>query len=155
MVLMKSSLRGRSIHEDALTIDVRELAHVIVSADKTTARVGGGILTQNLTELLAKYDLVTPVGGIGTIGYTGWAIYGGYGSLTANFGLGVDNIVGAKIVNAKGEIVDADSELLKGIRGAGGAFGVIVELEVKVYKLKNVSVNRNGPMAKLICESRF
>ena len=35
--------------------------------------------------------------------------------------------------------VDADEELLKGIRGGGGIFGVIVELTVKVYPLKEVS----------------
>jgi len=35
-------------------------------------------------------------------------------------------------------LVDASEELLTGIRGGGGAFGVIVELKIKVYALKNV-----------------
>jgi hypothetical protein len=39
--------------------------------------------------------------------------------------------------------VDADREKLKGIRGAGGNFGVIVELTIKVYPLKNVGQDRN------------
>jgi FAD/FMN-containing dehydrogenase len=55
------------------------------------------------------------------------------------YGLGVDQIVGAKIVNAKGELVEANDEMLKGIRGGGGIFGVIAELAIKVYPLKEVS----------------
>jgi FAD/FMN-containing dehydrogenase len=50
----------------------------------------------------------------------------------------VDQIVGAKLVNARGEIVDAGEDLLTGIRGGGGIFGVIVELTVKVYPLSQV-----------------
>lgn len=61
------------------------------------------------------------------------------GPFSNNYGLGADQIVAAKIVNAKGELVDADAELLKGIRGGGGIFGVIVELTIKVYPLKEVS----------------
>lgn len=51
----------------------------------------------------------------------------------------MDQIVGAKLVTSKGELIDAPDELLKGIRGAGTIFGVIVELTIKVYPLKEVS----------------
>ncbi|KAL4867031.1 hypothetical protein BDV12DRAFT_187018 [Aspergillus spectabilis] len=54
---------------------------------------------------------------------------------SARYGLGVDQIVGAKVVNANGEVLVADEELLKAIRGAGGAFGVVVEVTMKIYKL--------------------
>lgn len=73
------------------------------------------------------------------MGYVGWSTFGGYGPFSALHGLGVDQIVSAKVVNAKGDIVVATDELLKGIRGAGGAFGVIVELTIKVFPLKEVS----------------
>ena len=52
--------------------------------------------------------------------------------------MGVDQIVGAKVVNANGEIQDADEELLVGIRGGGGSLGIIVELTIKVYPLSTV-----------------
>ncbi len=72
------------------------------------------------------------------MGYVGWATLGGYGPFSTSHGLGVDQIVAAKVVNAKGELVEADAELLQGIRGGGGIFGVIVELTIKVYPLKEV-----------------
>jgi FAD/FMN-containing dehydrogenase len=51
------------------------------------------------------------------------------------YGLGVDQIISAKIITADGKIHDADSELLWGIKGAGGAFGVVTEAKFKTYSL--------------------
>jgi FAD/FMN-containing dehydrogenase len=130
---------GLSIVEGALTIDMRDISYVDIDKKSSTARIGGGILEGELAEQLTKDGLATPIGSAGSIGHVGWATYGGYGAFRANFGLGVDQIVAAKIVDAKGDIVDADEKLLKGIRGAGGIFGVIVELTIKVYPLKTVS----------------
>lgn len=53
--------------------------------------------------------------------------------------MGVDQIIGAKLVDATGSLVDANDEILRGIRGGGGIFGAIVELEIKVYALQEVS----------------
>ncbi|KAH9901879.1 FAD-binding domain-containing protein [Xylariomycetidae sp. FL2044] len=129
---------GRSQVHDALTIDMRDIKHVYVSADETTARIGGGILFRDLTRALGDRGLVTAVGSIASVGYVGWATLGGYGPFSTSRGLGVDQIIAAKLVNCKGGIVDADEELLRGIRGGGGIFGVIVELTVKVYPLKEI-----------------
>ena len=38
----------------------------------------------------------------------------------------------------EGEVVEADKNILRGIRGAGDAFGPIVELTVKLYPPKAV-----------------
>lgn len=73
------------------------------------------------------------------MGLVRWSTYGGYRRLASYYGLGLDNILGAKVVNATGKVVVANKELLKCIRGAGGAFGVIVELTVRVYPLNRVS----------------
>jgi hypothetical protein len=67
----------------------------------------------------------------------------GYGIMAGKYGLGCDQIVGAKVVLADGRTVDADERLLKGLRGAGPAFGVIVELEIKVYPLTEVNAATN------------
>ena len=134
---------GRSFAEGAIAIDMRPLNAVHVSEDRKTARIGGGTLMGGLLEALAKFHLITPFGSVPSVGYVGWATLGGYGQLSPHYGLGVDQIVEAKIANSKGEVVDADREMLKGIRGAGGNFGVIVELTIKVYPLKNLGQDRN------------
>lgn len=133
------NLQGRSTAEGALTIDMREFVSVKVAADGRTATVGAGILQLELAKSLWDEGLATPIGSIPSVGYVGWAMYGGYGPFSSHWGLGVDQIVGVTIVNASGEIVTADSRLLKGIRGAGGVFGIIVDVSIKVYPLKSVS----------------
>ncbi|KAI1813753.1 FAD-binding domain-containing protein [Poronia punctata] len=132
---------GRSQVHDALSIDMRDIKHVHVSEDKKTAAVGGGILFRDLAKELDARGLVTPMGSVASVGYVGWATLGGYGPFSTSHGLGVDQIVGAKVVNAKGELVEAGEELLQGIRGGGGIFGVIVELTIKVYPLKELLVS--------------
>jgi len=37
-----------------------------------------------------------------------------------------------------GTVVDADGDMLKGLRGGGSNLGVVVELTVKVYPFENV-----------------
>ena len=67
----------------------------------------------------------------------GWAtLESGYGLLCIIHG--VDQILAAKIINAHGYIVVANPEELRGIRGAGGNFGIIVELQIKTYALDKV-----------------
>lgn len=133
-------LFGRNIVSDSICIDMRKINSVQISPDRKTAKIGGGILMGKLLEDLSKHDLVTPFGSVPSVGYVGWASLGGYGSGSAQWGLGVDQIIGAEIVNATGDVVSAGSDALTGIRGAGGNFGVIVSMQIKVYELKTVSV---------------
>ncbi|KAF4449029.1 6-hydroxy-D-nicotine oxidase [Fusarium austroafricanum] len=51
---------GRSQVNGALTVDMRDIQYVILSDDKTTAKVGGGILIRELTKALDQQGLVTP-----------------------------------------------------------------------------------------------
>lgn len=59
--------------------------------------------------------------------------------MSGTYGLGVDQILGATVVNYKGELIEADEDLLKGIRGGGGNLGIIVALKVKIYPFDSVS----------------
>ncbi|KAK4495032.1 hypothetical protein PRZ48_013359 [Zasmidium cellare] len=129
-------LFGRCFAPDALAIDMRDLKSVTVNEKTLTATIGGGIVVNDLAKALAEKHLAAPMGSIGSVGFVGWASHGGYGQLGTNYGLGVDSIVGATVVNAEGKLVKADEEMLIGIKGGGGCLGVIAELEIKVAKLE-------------------
>ncbi|OBT84640.1 hypothetical protein VE02_05460 [Pseudogymnoascus sp. 03VT05] len=109
-----NNMYGLSCIQDALMIALRDINYIEVDQTKSSVTVGS------------------------CLGFVGWSTYGGYGPVMSRYGLGVDNILAAKVVNAKGEVVVANKELLRDIRGAGGALGVIVELTVKVYPLGQV-----------------
>ncbi|KAL2787684.1 hypothetical protein BJX66DRAFT_310377 [Aspergillus keveii] len=161
-------MHGRSMRNDAVALDMRLLNSVRIHAipdeknereegqDVSTATVGGGILIGDLIAALQAEGFATPVGSLPMVGYVGWAMYGGYGAYSAPLGLGVDQIVGAKLVNASGEVIEADRELLKGIRGAGGAFGVVLELTVKIYRVDRILAGmimfKSGDLATVIPE---
>ncbi|KAH7417867.1 hypothetical protein BKA64DRAFT_612641 [Cadophora sp. MPI-SDFR-AT-0126] len=129
-------LFGRSIVPDAVILDIRELNGIeIAEGDEKTVTIGGGTQSGDLVDFLAARGLVTSSTLAGIVGWAGWAFSGGFGPLVNAYGLGVDQIVSARIATADGEVKEADPELLWGIKGAGGAFGVITDLTVKVYPL--------------------
>ncbi|PWY88870.1 D-lactate dehydrogenase [Aspergillus sclerotioniger CBS 115572] len=132
------NLEGLSIYDGALLIDLRALTAVTIAADRQSATVQGGILQHELASKLWADGLGTPTGAIPDVGYIGWATYGGYGSFSSHWGLGADQILGATLVNPDGDIVPADEQTLQGIRGAGGLFGIILDLTIKVYPLPSL-----------------
>ena len=131
---------------DGIQIDMRAMNSVeIVKYERVTsdgssgvALIGGGTLCAGVEKQLHAEGVITPTAWTSSVGFIGWACGGGYGVLSSKWGMGCDNIVGARLILASGEIVDTDDEqhkeLLWAVRGAGnGTFGVITELRVKVY----------------------
>jgi FAD/FMN-containing dehydrogenase len=115
---------------------MRGFNSITVSPDRTSVRVGGGVLAGTLQDVLHSHCLFTPTGQSKSVGYISWACGGGYGFYVGKYGFGVDQILGARVIVASGTIVDTDDdpELLWALRGAGaGSFGIVVELRVKVY----------------------
>jgi FAD/FMN-containing dehydrogenase len=135
---------GRFVVDGGLMIDMRELKSIEVAEDKMTATIGGGTIMKDLVEKLADEGLIAPSGNAWTVGYVGWATQGGYGPLTNPLGMGFEGIVGAEVVNAEGEVVQASDEMLEGIRGMGGNLGVITSLTIKVYPNRDVGAPMIG-----------
>ena len=131
---------GQSCVADSVMLDMREMDSLTLSHDLKTVNVGGGTLTRNLVGFLDTHDLVTASSTAGCIGWTGWALSGGYGPLNSYAGFGADNIVSAKVVTADGNVVDAgaNDDLLWGIRGAGGSLGIVVESTVQTYAVPTI-----------------
>ncbi|KAI4597988.1 hypothetical protein KJ359_003796 [Pestalotiopsis sp. 9143b] len=133
-----NNLFGKSQVHGALTIDMRDIKYCRVDESKTSARIGGGILAGDLVASLSAEGVMAVSGTVRFIGYVGWSTYGGYGPFSANYGYGFEQILAAKVVNWKGEAVNAEADLLRGIRGAGGSFGIIVEMTIVVRPLTEI-----------------
>jgi FAD/FMN-containing dehydrogenase len=134
---------GHCLLDGGLVIDLSQLRGVEVDAEARVARAGGGSTWLDFDAATQAFGLVTPGGVVGSTGVCGLTLGGGIGHLTGQYGLTCDNLIGAELVTPDGEVVhvsdDENSELLWGLRGGGGNFGVATWLEFRLYPLDTVA----------------
>jgi FAD/FMN-containing dehydrogenase len=128
---------GHSVCDGGLMIDLSQMNRVTVDAQAQRARAGGGALLNTLDSTSLQNGLVTTAGVVSHTGVGGYTLGGGYGRLNRKYGLTIDNLVGATIVTADGQIraisADNDPDLFWAIRGGGGNFGVVTEFEYRLH----------------------
>jgi len=133
---------GRSVRSQGLVIDLSAMRQVFVDSEAQTAMVQGGASAADVVAAATPYGLTAVVGAIGKIGMAGFTLAGGYGPLSPQFGLGLDNLIGAEMVLADGRQVKVDSsenaDLFWAIRGGGGNFGVVTSMHVRLHPVREV-----------------
>ena len=141
------NVAGNAVVEGGLVIDLTLMRRVEVDPVRRRARVQGGASWGDLDAATQAHGLATPGGIVSTTGVAGLTLGGGIGVLRGLFGLTCDNLVGAELVTASGERVaassDENADLLWGLRGGGGNFGVVTTFEFALHPLSGVV---SGPL---------
>ena len=131
---------GNAGCDGGIMLDLSAMKDVTVDPAQRTAHAGPGLLLGELDAATQRYGLATPLGVMSGTGIAGLTLGGGLGWLNAQYGLACDNLIGAEVVTADGDILqvgpDEHPDLLWGLRGGGGNLAVVTSF---IYRLHPVS----------------
>jgi len=141
-ITVVSGGHGPWSHDESpgLRMELAELADIRI--DGTAVHVGGGATWGAVAAALAGEGLAISSGDTATVGVGGLTLGGGIGWMVRDWGLAVDQLRGAQVVTASGEIVETSAtenpDLFWALRGGGGNFGVVTRFDFEAHRIQGI-----------------
>lgn len=133
------NIAGSALCSDGLVIDLSTHRSVHIDPHDKVAWVSGGALLHDFDHEAQSLGLATPLGINSTTGVAGLTLGGGFGWLTRQYGMSVDNLLGCEVVTADGQrrwaSEQMEPDLFWALRGGGGNFGVVSLFEFRLHEV--------------------
>ncbi|GAA3173000.1 FAD-binding oxidoreductase [Blastococcus jejuensis] len=131
------SIPGWSVCDGGLVVDLSPMKGIRIDPASRTAVVEPGVTWGEFDAAAQAHGLATPGGEISHTGVAGLTLGGGIGWLSRMHGLSCDNLTGVELVTATGDVVrvddESDPDLMWGLRGGGGNFGVVTAFTFRLH----------------------
>ena len=136
------SRAGYGTCDGGIVIDLSGMKALEIDADAKTASVEAGISAGEYTVATGEHGLVTGLGDAGSVGIGGITLAGGVGFLVRKNGVTIDDLLGAEVVTADGEVIqaseDSEPDLFWAIRGGEGNFGVATRFQFRLHEISEI-----------------
>jgi FAD/FMN-containing dehydrogenase len=133
------NVAGTASCDGGVVLDLSPMKQVRIDPATRTAWAEPGLLWGELDLQTQAYGLATPGGIVTHTGVAGLTLGGGIGWLMRKHGLTCDNLLAVELVSADGRLLRADereqAELLWGVRGGGGNFGVVTAFQFRLHEV--------------------
>jgi FAD/FMN-containing dehydrogenase len=131
------SVAGHAVCDAGLMIDLSLMKGVSVDRTGRRARAAAGASWAEFDLATQRHGLATTGSTVSRVGVGGLALLGGFGHLLRRHGLAVDNLLAVDLITAEGKQLHVDTnsepELLWGLRGGGGNFGIATGLTFDLH----------------------
>ncbi|MGA8185395.1 MAG: FAD-binding oxidoreductase [Terriglobia bacterium] len=134
------SVSGNAVCDAGVMLDMSSMKGIQIDKASRTATAEAGLTLGDYDKATNAQNLVSPMGIVSKTGIAGLTLGGGMGWLMGKDGLACDNLMGAEVVTAEGKTVWAgkkeNPDLLWGLRGGGGNFGVVTQFRYHLHPLE-------------------
>jgi FAD/FMN-containing dehydrogenase len=133
------SVQGFGVCEGGLMIDLGLMHSVTVDPKARKATAEGGTTWGEFDAATQEHGLAIPGGRVPSTGIGGLTLGSGSGWLERKLGYTVDSMIGAEVVLAGGEAINASEEenadLFWALRGGGGNFGIVTKFTYRLHPI--------------------
>ncbi|MEV5413075.1 FAD-binding oxidoreductase [Thermopolyspora sp. NPDC052614] len=123
--------------EGVILVRTAALDRLEVLPERRLARAGAGVTWGRVQAAAGPYGLTGLAGTSPVVSVTGYTLGGGLSWFSRRYGWGADGVRAFEVVDADGERrrIDAESdpELFWALRGGGGDFAIVTEVEFELY----------------------
>jgi FAD/FMN-containing dehydrogenase len=132
-------VNGHAVCDDGIMLDLSQLKRIDVDPEARVVRAQAGVTWGEFDAATQAHGLATTGGRVTTTGIAGLTLGAGSGWLERMYGFTAHNLLAAEVVTADGRVVraseDENQDLLWGLRGGGGNFGVVTQFEYRLHEV--------------------
>src|SRR5712691_9588363 len=131
------STPGHSSCDGGVVIDTGPMKKIDIDVEARTGRFGAGLSWGELDAATQEHGLAVTGGRVSHTGIAGLTLGSGSGWLERTYGMTCESLLSAQVVTADGRVLRAsageNADLLWGLKGGGGNFGVVTEFEFQLH----------------------